>query len=84
MGLTSINQIDDKLLATSYMGFIYEIILPDKKDLEKSIYNRPIIYSKLYASDIMNKNNEIIFTSSSNFYKLLVKIRKFKEKLFGD
>jgi len=83
LGLTSINQVDDKLLATSYMGSIYEIILPNKKNLEKSIYNKPMIYSKLYAVDIMNKGDKVIFTASSNFYKLLVKIRKIKEKLFG-
>ena len=83
LGLTSINQIDDKLLATSYMGSIYEIILPNKKNLEKYIYNKPMIYNKLYAVDIMNKGNKVIFTTTSNFYKLLVKIREIKEKLFG-
>jgi len=83
LGLTSINQVDDKLLATSDTGSIYEIILPNKKDLEKSIYNKPIIYNKLHAVDVMNRNNEIIFTTSSNFYKLLVNLRKIKEKLFG-
>ena len=83
LGLTSITQIDDKLLATSYMGSIYEIVLPDKKNYEKSIYNRPIIYSKLYGVDIMNKSSEVIYTSESEFYKLLVKIRKFKNKFFG-
>jgi len=31
----------------------------------------------------MNRSNEIIFTTSSNFYKFLVKVRKIKEKLFG-
>ena len=66
------------------MGSIYEIVLPNKKNLEKSIYTRPIIYSKLHAVDVMNNNNEIIFTSTSVFYKLLVKVRKFKEQLFGD
>ena len=65
------------------MGFIYEIILPNKKNLEKSIYNKPIIYSRLYPVDIMNKNNEIIFTTSSGFYKLLVKLRKIKKNLFN-
>lgn len=83
LGLTSINQVDDKLLATSFTGSIYEIILPNKKNLEKSIYNKPIIYNKLYAVDIMNKSDKVIFTASSNFYKLLVKVRKIKEKLFG-
>ena len=83
LGLTSINQVDDKLLATSDKGSIYEIILPNKKDLEKSIYNKPIIYNKLHAVDVMNRSNEIIFTTSSNFYKFLVKVRKIKEKLFG-
>ncbi len=83
LGLTSINQVDDKLLATSVEGSIYEIILPNKKNLEKSIYNKPIIYNKLHAVDIMNRSNEIIFTTSSNFYKFLVKVRKIKEKLFG-
>ena len=83
-GLTSINQVDDKLLATSIMGLIYEIDLPDKKNLEKSIYSRPIIYNKLHAVDIMNNNNEIIFTSTSGFYQLLVKVRKFKDKFFGN
>ncbi len=83
LGLTSINQVDDKLLATSEKGSIYEIILPNKKNLEKSIYNKPIIYNKLHAVDVMNRNNEIIFTTSSNFYKFLVKVRKIKKKLFG-
>jgi hypothetical protein len=83
LGLTSINQVDDKLLATSDKGSIYEIILPNKKNLEKSIYNKPIIYNKLYAADVMNRGNKIIFTTSSNFYKFLVKVRKIKEKLFG-
>jgi len=83
LGLTSINQVDDKLLATSEEGSIYEIILPNKKDLEKSIYNKPIIYNKLHAVDVMNRSNKIIFTTSSNFYKFLVKVRKIKEKLFG-
>jgi len=83
LGLTSINQVDDKLLATSDKGLIYEIILPNKKNLEKSIYNKPIIYNKLHAVDIMNRSNKIIFTTSSNFYKFLVKVRKIKEKLFG-
>ena len=82
LGLTSITQIDDKLLATSYMGSIYEIVLPDKKNYEKSIYNRPIIYSKLYGVDIMNKSSEVIYTSQSEFYKLLLKVRKFKKKFF--
>ena len=66
------------------MGSIYEIILPSKKNLEKSIYSRPIIYEKLHAADIMNKNNEIVFTASSNFYKLLLKIRRLQVKLFGE
>ena len=35
LGLTSIVQIDDKLLGTSYMGIIYEIILPYEKNVEK-------------------------------------------------
>jgi len=83
LGLTSINQIDDRLLATSDNGSIYEIILPNKNDLEKSIYNKPIIYSKLHVVDVMNRGNGIIFTTSSNFYKFLVKVRKIKEKLFG-
>jgi hypothetical protein len=83
LGLTSINQVDDKLLATSEKGSIYEIILPNKKDLEKSIYNKPIIYNKLHAVDVMNRSNKIIFTTSSNFYKFLMKVRKIKEKLFG-
>ena len=83
LGLTSINQVDDKLLATSDKGSIYEIILPNKKNLEKSIYNKPIIYNKLHAVDVMNRSNEVIFTTSSNFYKFLVKVRKIKEKLFG-
>ena len=83
LGLTSISQVDDKLLATSVEGSIYEIILPNKKNLEKSIYNKPIIYNKLHAVDFMNRSNEIIFTTSSNFYKFLVKVRKIKEKLFG-
>ena len=65
------------------MGLIYEIDLPDKKNLEKSIYNRPIIYNKLHAVDIMNSNNEIIFTSTSKFYQLLIKVRKFRKKIFG-
>tara|TARA_Y100000294_G_scaffold84981_1_gene79652 strand:+ start:280 stop:483 length:204 start_codon:yes stop_codon:yes gene_type:complete len=65
------------------MGLVYEIILPNKKNLEKSIYNKPIIYNKLHAVEIMNKSDKIIFTASSNFYKLLVKIREIKEKLFG-
>ena len=76
LGLTSINQVDDKLLATSEKGSIYEIILPNKKDLEKSIYNKPIIYNKLHAVDVMNRSNKIIFTTSSNFYKFLMKVRK--------
>ena len=75
--------MDDKLLATSDKGSIYEIILPNKKDLEKSIYNKPIIYNKLHAVDIINRSNRIIFTTSSNFYKFWVKVRKIKEKLFG-
>ena len=83
LGLTSITQIDDKLLATSYMGSIYEIVLPDKKNYEKSIYNRPIIYSKLHGVDIMNKSSEVIYTSESEFYKLLLKVRKFKKNFFG-
>ena len=58
------------------MGSIYEIILPNKKNLEKSIYNKPIIYNKLHAVDIMNRSDQVIFTASSNFYKLLVKVRK--------
>ena len=82
-GLTSINQVDDKLLATSVMGLIYEIDLPDKKNLEKSIYNRPIIYNKLHGVDIMNSSNEIIFTSKSKFYQLLLKVRKFKQKIWS-
>ena len=65
------------------MEFIYEIFLPNKKNIEKSIYNKPIIYSRLHEVDIMNKNNEINFTSSSDFYKLLVKLRKIKENLFN-
>ena len=84
LGLTSINQVDDKLLATSVMGLIYEIVLPNKKDLEKYIYNRPLIYSKLQVADIMNSNNEIIFTTTSGFYQFLVKVRKLKEKFFGN
>jgi len=83
LGLTSINQVDDKLLATSEKGSIYEIILPNKKNLEKSIYNKPIIYTKLHAAHVMNRSNRIIFTTSSNFYKFLVKVRKIKKKLFG-
>ena len=83
LGITSINQVDDKLLATSDQGTIYEIILPNTKNLEKSIYSKPIIYSKLHAVDVMNRSNEIIFTASSNFYKFLVKVRQIKEKLFG-
>ena len=51
--------------------------------LEKYIYNKPMIYNKLSEVDIMNKNSEIIFTASSTFYKLLVKLRRFKEKLLG-
>jgi hypothetical protein len=65
------------------MGSIYEIVLPDKKNYEKSIYNRPIIYSKLYGVDIMNKSSEVIYTSKSEFYQLLKKIRTFKEKMFS-
>jgi hypothetical protein len=65
------------------MGIIYEIILPNNKNLERAIYNKPIIYEKLNAVNIMNRNNEIIFTSSSGFYKLLVKLRRLKEKIFG-
>ena len=38
IGLTSITQIDDKILATSFMGSIYEILLPESKDLEKYLY----------------------------------------------
>ena len=38
LGLTSITQIDDRLLATSYMGLIYEIVLPDKKNYKKSTF----------------------------------------------
>ena len=84
LSLTSINQVDDKLLATSYMGQIYEIILPSKKNLEKSIYNRPVIYNNLHVVDIMNKSDEIIFTAKSNFYQLLIKIRSLKRMLFGN
>ena len=65
------------------MGLIYEIVLPNKKNLEKSIYNRPIIYNKLHGVDIMNNSNEIIFTSTSKFYQLLLKVRKFKKKIWS-
>ncbi len=65
------------------MGSIYEIVLPDKKNYEKSIYNKPIIYSNLYVVDIMNKSSQVIYTAESEFYKLLKRIRAFKEKLFS-
>jgi len=83
LNLTSINQIDDKLLATSVTGIIYEIVLPKKKNLEKSIYSRPIVYSKLHAVNVMNRGDKIIFTSGSGFYKFLSKMRRLKEKFFG-
>ena len=72
----------DKVLVQK-SGYFSRSAKPNKKDLEKSIYNKPIIYSKLHAVDIMNRSNEIIFTTSSNFYKFLVKVRKIKEKLFS-
>ena len=31
----------------------------------------------------MNKSSEVIYTSESGFYKLLLKVRKFKKKFFG-
>ena len=38
---------------------------------------------ELYGVDIMNKSNEVIYTSASEFYQLLKKIRTFKEKMFS-
>ena len=80
LGITSINQIDNKLIATSYMGKIYQINLPMKKDYEKSIYRKPIINNKIYAIELMNKNNEIIFTTGSKMYKLLKSLREYKNR----
>ena len=77
LGLTSIAQIDDKLLGTSYTGTIYEIILPDEKNYEKSIYNRPLITKNLPAMKFINENKYTIFTHGSGFYELLKKIRYY-------
>jgi glucose/arabinose dehydrogenase len=81
LGLTSIVQIDDKLFGTSYMGAIYEIILPDGKNYEKSIYNRPLITKNLSGMKFMNENNHTIFTHGSGFYKLLKQIRHYLDLL---
>jgi len=81
LGLTSIVQIDDKLFGTSYMGAIYEIVLPEKKDYEKSIYNRPLITKNLSGMKFMNENNHTIFTHGSGFYKLLKKVRHYLDLL---
>jgi hypothetical protein len=81
LGLTSITQIDDKLYGTSYMGTIYEIILPDKKNYESSIYNRPLITKDLTGMKFINQNNHTIFTHGSGFYKLLKKIRHYLDLL---
>jgi len=81
LGLTTITQIDDKLLGTSYMGAIYEIILPDEKDYESSIYNRPLITKNLTGMRFMNENNHTIFTHGSGFYKALKKIRYYLDLL---
>ena len=75
--LTSITQVGDKLLATSYIGVIYEIILPDQKSYEKSIYSRPLITKNLTGMKFMNENNHTIFTHGSSFYKILKKIRHY-------
>ena len=77
LGLTSIAQIDDKLLGTSYTGTIYEIILPDEKNYEKSIYNRPLITKNLPAMKFINENKYTIFTHGSGFYESLKKIRYY-------
>ena len=81
LGLTSIVQIDDKLLGTSYMGIIYEIILPDEKNVENLIYNRPLVTKNLPGMKFMNENNHTIFTHGSGFYKLLKKIRYYLDLL---
>ena len=62
------------------MGKIYQINLPMKKDYEKSIYRKPIINNKIYAIELMNKNNEIIFTTGSKMYKLLKSLREYKNR----
>jgi len=81
LGLTSITQIDNKLLATSFMGVIYEIILPNEKNYERSIYSRPLITKTLNGMKFMNENNHTIFTHGSGFYKLLKKIRHYLDLL---
>ena len=81
LGLTSITQIDDRLFGTSYMGVIYEIMLPDQKNYEKSIYNRPLITKNLTGMKFMNENNHTIFTHGSAFYKVLKKIRHYLDFL---
>ena len=81
LGLTSITQIEDKLLATSYTGVIYEIVLPEKKNYEESIYNRPLITKDLTGMKFMNENNYTIFTHGSGFYKLLKTFRRYLNML---
>ena len=79
--LTSIAQVGDKLLATSYIGVIYEIILPIEKNYEQSIYSRPLITKNLTGMKFMNENNHTIFTHGSRFYKILKKIRHYLDML---
>ncbi len=81
LGLTSIVQIDDKLLATSYMGMIYQINLPEKKIFENLVYNKPFITKDLPAMKFINENNHTIYTHGSGFYKLLKKIRYYLDLL---
>ena len=82
IGLTSITQIDDKILATSFMGSIYEILLPESKDLEKYLYGRPTVNKDLDVIKFMNDNDQIVFTSGSKFYYMLKKFRKYYNLLF--
>ncbi len=81
LGLTSIVQIDNKLLATSYMGMIYQINLPEKKIYGNLIYNKPFITKDLPAMKFINENNHTIYTHGSGFYKLLKKIRYYLDLL---
>jgi len=64
------------------MGSIYEILLPESKDLEKYLYGRPTVNKDLDVIKFMNDNDQVVFTSESKFYYILKKFRKYYNLLF--
>ena len=63
------------------MGSIYEILLPESKDLEKYLYGRPTVNKDLDVIKFMNDNDQVVFTSESKFYYILKK-KIYKPELY--